>query len=224
MDVRLNTNLSPSITRPQWSFGRSEWAVLAYWGIATVLGIVFLSDWIVAWNVQETLAHPWLIALLVAAWIFSQVLYVLVARHNGRPIHWGPAVLFALGNGVCEILAFALVYRAGELLGRLLVGAVLPSGASIAGFVLGVVLFSIYGGFIHALFWIKLLPPHLDDSPRSRAIRRIRPLAELSLVISWSLCFWLTQDIWTVIFFHTIIDFALMLRVRPPLFMHDQAA
>lgn len=224
MDVRLNTNLSPSIARPQWKCGRAEWAVLAYWGIATVLGVLFLADWIVSWNVGATLARPWLIVLLVGAWIFSQILYILVARHNGRPILWMPTILFALGNGVCEILAFAVVYRAGEGLGRSLVDMVLPAGASFAGFVLGVIFFAIYGGFIHAFFWIKLLPPHLDDSPRSRAIRRLRPLAELSLVLSWSLCFWLTRDIWTVIFFHIIIDFVLMLRVRPPLFLRESAS
>jgi len=37
-------------------------------------------------------------------------------------------------------------------------------------------------------------------------------------VIGWSLCFWLTRDLWTVVFFHILVDIGLMLKVRPPIF------
>lgn len=224
MEIRLNTDKSSSLARSQAIMGRTEWFILAYWVIAAVVGMWFLRDWIVSWNVPATLAKPWLVALLVATWILSQGLYVLVAHHDGRPIRWGPALLFAFGNGIFETFAFALVYRSGETFGTYLVGMFAPSFSNIAGFVLGVLLFVTYGGLIHGLFWFKVLPPHLKDSPRMRAIRKRRPLAELVLVIAWSMCFWLTRDIWTVVFFHILIDFGLMLRVRPELFMRKSAA
>jgi hypothetical protein len=197
---------------------RVERSILAYWGITVLLGILFLQDWITSWNVGATLARPWLAAYLVITWTISQSVYMVVARHGERPIHWGPTVIFALFNGICETFAFALVYRAGQLLGSTLAGLVFPSIASIAGFGVGILFFIIYGGLIHGLFWIKLLPPHFDESPLSRALRNIRPLIEVLLVSGWSLCFWLTQDIWSVVFFHILVDFILMLRVRPPLF------
>lgn len=197
---------------------RVERSILAYWGITVLLGILFLQDWITSWNVGATLARPWLAVYLVLTWTISQSVYMVVARHGERSIHWGPTVIFALCNGICETFAFALVYRAGQLLGSTLAGLVFPSSASIAGFGVGILFFIIYGGLIHGLFWIKLLPPHFDESPLSRALRNIRPLIEVLLVSGWSLCFWLTQDIWSVVFFHILVDFILMLRVRPPLF------
>jgi hypothetical protein len=89
------------------------------------------------------------------------------------------------------------------------------------GFGLGLVFFIIYGGLIHAIFWLPVLPPHLDDAPFSRRIRKLRPLNEIMLVIGWSLCLWLYNDIWTMVFFHVLVDLGLMLRVRPPLFRKE---
>jgi hypothetical protein len=43
-------------------------------------------------------------------------------------------------------------------------------------------------------------------------------MAEVFLVTGWSLCFWLTRDIWTVVIIHIVLDFCMMLRVRPQLF------
>ncbi len=219
MDVQFNSSLSQSLSTTRKGLSRLEWAVLSYWAISTVLAVLFLHDWLLQWNVAATLDRPWLLLLLVVTWAIGQVLYGAVARHDGRPIRWGPSWLFAVGNGICETFAFALVYRLGEVLGSGLFSLFAPQSASVAGFVGGVILFIIYGGLIHALFWLRLLPPHLDDAPRSRMIRKFRPLAEIGLVLGWSLCFWLTRDIWTVVFFHILVDLMLMILVRPTLFI-----
>lgn len=218
MDLKLNERLAATrkaASEGSLNLGRT---VLTYWAVATLIGVLVLWDWIGAWNVPATLQVPGLPIYLVLTFAFSQVLYVLVARYNGRPIHWGATVLFALGNGIAETLAFGVVYRLGEIIGAGLIGLFAPSIASFAGFLLGVVCFIVYGGLIHSLFWLPLLPPHLDDSPRSRQIRKLRPIAEVALVIGWSLCFWLTRDLWTVVFFHIVVDIGLMLKVRPPIF------
>ena len=217
MDLQLEHELSQPVVRH--GTRSSERDILVYWGISTVLGVFFLWDWLSVWNVGATLRLPWLLALLVATFTLSQVLYVVVAHHDGRPIRWGPTMIFTVGNGICETLSFALVYRLGELIGSSVMTMVAPSAASGVGFALGVVFFCAYGGLIHGLFWLRLLPPHLNDSPRSRTLRKFRPLAEVVLVLSWSLCLYLTRDIWTVVFVHLLVDFGLMLRVRPPLFV-----
>ncbi|MFV9503157.1 MAG: hypothetical protein AB4911_01185 [Oscillochloridaceae bacterium umkhey_bin13] len=219
MDVQLDKKLTSPTTRPAWLAAQTpERLIVGYWVIASVIGIPILWDWLSAWNVGATLAMPWLVGYLVFSFVLSQILYLLVARHGGRPIHWGAVAIFAVGNGLAETFAFAAIYRVGEVIGAGMMGLFAPAGASLAGFILGVIFFSIYGGLIHALFWMKVLPPHLDESPRSRMIRKWRPMAEVALVLSWSLCLWLTRDIWTVIFFHTLVDIGLMLIVRPAIF------
>ena len=179
--------------------------IVLYWLIATLLGFIVLRDWLVSWQVTATLSQPWLLLYLLISFALSQTLYALVARHGGRPIHWGTLVIFALGNGFAETLAFATTYRIGEFIGHGLFSLIAPASASIAG-------------FIGALFWMPILPPHFDDSPRARMIRRLRPLAEVALVVGWSLCFWLFRDIWTVVALHILVDIGLMLLVRPPMF------
>lgn len=201
-----------------------ERLILIYWLCATGLGLLLLWDWLSAWRVPATLSTIWLPIYLVGSFALSQLLYLLVARHDGRPIPWRATVLFALGNGLAETLAFAGIYRLGAALGTVLVGFVAPAFASLGGFVVGVGCFIIYGGLIHGLFWLRVLPPHLSDTPQARQIRKLRPLAEVGLVLGWSLCFWLMGDIWTVVFFHILVDLGLMLKVRPQLFVRTAQA
>lgn len=218
-EIRSTLEVTPLEVAPTHvSRGNAERSILIYWVVSTVVGVVFLWDWLTAWNVPQTLAQPGLVTYLIATFALSQVLYVLVARHDNRPFLPMATVIFAIGNGIAETLAFAVVYRIGELLGTSLVGLFAPGWASMAGLVTGVTLFSAYGGIIHGWFWLKILPHHLDDSPRSQALRHHRPKAEVLLVLGWCLCFWLNRDIWTVIFIHTLVDVGLMLRVRPIIF------
>lgn len=224
MDVQLEKPLASTGTSTALAPRNAGRLIVLYWLIATLIGVPFLYDWIVAWNVPATLAQPWLVVYLLLSFVLSQVLYVLVARHGGRPIHWGALGVFAIGNGIAETLAFAVVYRLGELAGVGIVGSFAPGSAALAGFIIGVIFFTIYGGLIHGLFWLRLLPPHLDDSQRARTIRKFRPLAEVALVLGWSLCFWLFRDIWTVIFLHTLVDVGLMILVRPPIFGAEDRA
>lgn len=221
MDVQFEKplNTAPSSLAAD---ARPSTAIMTYWVICLALGTPLLWDLLRVWNVEATLAMPWLLVYLLATFAVSQALYVLVARHDGRPVLWGPTVLFAVGNGFAETLAFAGVYRVGELLGAWLGGLLFPARASLAGFMLGLGLFIVYGGLIHALYWLKILPPHLDDSPRSRSIRKLRPIFEVALVVGWSLCLWLNRDIWSVIFLHVLVDLGLMLRVRPTIFTRQR--
>jgi chlorophyllide a hydrolase len=196
--------------------------MLIYWALATLIGTPLLWDLLTVWNLPRTLSQPGMLLLLSATFVFSQLMYAAVARHSGRPIRFWPTLLFAVGNGIAETLAFAAVFRVGMWLGAALVGLVVPAWAAAAGFAVGVAAFVLYGGLIHALFWLPLLPPHLDDSPRSLRIRQLRPLAEIGLVLGWSLCFWLFHDIWTVVVVHVFVDLGLMLLVRPQVFSLSQ--
>jgi hypothetical protein len=220
MDVELETAkvTKSKITYVGMGIARPERAILIYWGISLVLGVAALHNWLGAWNVPATLAHPGFVLYLALSFGLTQILYILVARHDDRPLLTLPTIIFSLGNGFFETLAFAGVYWLGATIGAWAVGLVAPAGASLAGFILGLIFFCIYGGLIHGLFWLRVLPPHLDDSPRSRAIRKYRPIAEIALVVGWSLSLWLFNDIWIIVFFHVLVDLGLMLRVRPVVF------
>lgn len=220
MDLQLKTSkvTKSEITYVRMGMSHPERAILIYWGISLALGVLTLRDWLGAWNLPTTFSQPWLLGYLVLTLAFSQTLYVLVARHDDRPLLAVPTLIFTLGNGFFETLAFGFVYWLGAVIGSSLVGLFAPAAASVAGFGLGVVFFCIYGGLIHGMFWLRLLPPHFDDSPRSRSIRKFRPMAEVFLVLGWCLSLWLFHDIWTVILFHTLVDLGLMLRVRPVIF------
>ncbi|MEI6180258.1 MAG: hypothetical protein WCP31_05855 [Chloroflexales bacterium] len=190
-----------------------------YWLISIAVGMFVLRDWLTTWNLSAALNRPWLLIYLCASLILSQSLYILVARHGERTIHWGALIIFALGNGFAETLAFATVYKVGSLIGSALISLFAPGFAAAAGFIVGVIFFSIYGGLIHGLFWMRMLPPHFDDDPRSQSIRKLRPIAEVVLVVGWCLCLASNPpDLWTVIFFHTLVDVGLMILVRPPIF------
>jgi hypothetical protein len=225
MELPMGTKLEivkatkSEVTYVRMGMPHPERAILIYWGISLVLGVIALRSWLGSWNVAATIAQPGFVAYLVLTFAFSQVLYVLVARHDDRPLRAMPTVIFALGNGIFETLAFAFVFWLGLVIGSGVVGLFAPPAvASAFGFGLGLIFFSIYGGLIHGLFWLRLLPPHLDESPQSKAIRKFRPVAEVALVVGWSLCFWLYQDIWTVVALHILVDIGLMLRVRPVIF------
>lgn len=223
MDVQFDQSLSgASIVNVRAQPHNTTQPVLIYWGLSVALGLFFLWDWLYSWHVPQTFANPGLVILLVASLLISQGMYLMVARHGGRPIRWMPTVIFAIGNGICETLAFALIYRLGATIGGGLTALLFPSIASGVALTIGLVFFSIYGGLIHALFWLRVLPPHLDDAPLARRIRKIRPIGEIALVVGWSLCLWLYQDIWTMAVFHICVDLCLMLLVRPLLFVGDQ--
>lgn len=221
MDIKLETTKAtkPEVTYVRVGMAHPERAILIYWAISFALGMLALRTLLGSWNVAATFANPGFVLYLVLTFAFSQALYVLVARHDDRPVLPVPMVIFSLGNGFFETLAFVFVYWLGATIGSALVGLFASAAiASAAGFILGLIFFAIYGGLIHGLFWLRLLPPHFDDSPRSKSIRKFRPMAEVALVLGWCLCLWLYQDIWTVVLFHTLVDVGLMLRVRPIIF------
>ena len=229
MDQEVDVQIEPSLSSETASFDTErmrrsrpspERSILLYWVLSIAFGLLLVGDWLTSWNVGRTLGQPGLLTFLLFTFALSQVLYILVARHDGRPFAADATLIFAIGNGICETLAFASVFRLGINIGSTLVGLFAPTAASVSGFILGLIFFSIYGGLIHGLFWLRVLPPHLDNAPRSRAIRKIRPLAEVGLVLGWSLCMWLNNDIWTVVILHVLVDIGLMLRVRPRIFAY----
>ena len=104
---------------------------------------------------------------------------------------------FTLFNGILEQLMFVFWFLGGCLVGKRLG---IQSGWKIFG--LGFLGYSIYSGFIHALFWVSILPSHdISDF----AIVRVGLLLLMSL--SWMWLFWRYRAISAIICMHIVIDF-----------------
>jgi hypothetical protein len=221
MNIEMSSKFPQPLSKKWYGTRRLEFSVYVYWALSAILGLIFLQDLIFAWNVGETLARPWLLAILVVTLVVGQIIYTIVGRHDDRPFRLIPTIIFTVFNGILETFSFALVFKLGASVGTVILNTVLPAYADVGNFFFGLLFFVLYGGSIHAFLWLKVLPPHFKETPLVRSIRKFRMISEVALVTGWSLCFWITQDIWTVVFFHMIVDLVLMLRVRPNLFVFN---
>ncbi len=208
---------------PSW--GR-EGAIALYWLGALALTLLLRLPEPFAFNVAQTVASVWGIALLIATLAFSQWLYAQVAIHEERPLNLIGTPIFIIGNSLGETLAFLLVFRLGAFIGgwsAQLLG--LTGGLSHwVIFGSGFFAFLIYGGAIHGLFWMRIFPPHFREDERARKIRKFRLWSESALSLSWCLTFYVFEDFWSVVIFHAIVDTVLMLRVRPRIFRFAPSA
>lgn len=202
---------------PSW---RREGAIVGYWLGALALTVLFRLPEPFTFNVAQTVASVWGVALLTATLAFSQWLYAQVAVHEERPFNWLGTPIFIIGNSLGETLAFLLVFKLGAGMGSFLAA---PLGLTGTGYHLlvfggGFLTFLIYGGAIHGLFWMRIFPPHFREDERALKIRKFRLWSESALSFSWCLVFYVFEDFWSVVFFHAVVDAVLMIRVRPRIF------
>ena len=192
--------------------------VLLYWLLGAIFSALILHDELANPQLDRVVAN-WPIALFaIVATVGTQIAYVQVAKNDGRRFDLPTTVLFVVANGVIEALTFLAFVKVGIEGGRLLWGDV---GA--ANFLLGALAFIIYSGIIHAFFWVRVFPPHFSDAPELQRLRRGLEPMQAVIALSWTLLFFATRDVWTVILLHMVIDTVLMIRVRPPLFFATRA-
>ncbi len=199
---------------------RREGGIILYWAVSIGLGLIFARPEIFHCQVPTTLLAVWPWGLLALTLAFSQWLYGQVAIAEDRPFNWTGTPIFVIGNAVGETLAFLLVFKFGAFVAATILGALGIGGTpgGLLTFGLGFFVFLIYGGSIHGLFWMRIFPPHFKEDERSRKIRKFRLWSECLLSFSWCLTFFLFNDLWSVVFFHAIVDIVLMIRVRPRIF------
>ncbi|QEQ57038.1 hypothetical protein [Chlorobium phaeovibrioides] len=183
--------------------------VYTYWLIAVGIGLAFFRKDIFSFNTDFATRRIILLVaslLIVAlnAWVYSNSTY-----SSGRPLDILTLLVFSVGNGIAETFMFYAVFR----LGTVLAGKATDNPWVL--FTAGFLLFMIYSGLIHGLFWINILPEHVDQAS---AFKPFFMPVQILIAGSWALSFFWYRDIRSVILLHAMIDFTMAWNVRFSLF------
>ncbi|MEM9505302.1 MAG: hypothetical protein AAGA01_15250 [Cyanobacteria bacterium P01_E01_bin.43] len=131
----------------------------------------------------------WVTTLVAAA------LYVLFTqKYETGPYQLPDLVIFSAFNGILEQFMFVFWFLLGCYGLRALAGR--NSRWLFAGGYIG---YAVYSGFIHALFWVKVLPDHNPVAFMAGA------LAAMSL--AWMWLYWRYRAFWQIVLMHVAIDF-----------------
>ncbi len=183
--------------------------IYAYWAISVVIGFAFFKDDILNFNKEfdtrrKILLLCSVVIVAINAWVYSHS-----TTDGGRPLNIPTLIVFSIGNGVAETFFFYAFFQ----LGNFLAGKVTNNPWLL--FIAGFVSFMIYSGFIHALFWLPMLPEHVvQTSPYKPFFMPV----QLLIAGSWALNFFWYRDIRTVIFLHALVDLTMAWCVKFSLF------
>ncbi|UZJ38720.1 hypothetical protein [Prosthecochloris sp. SCSIO W1103] len=190
-----------------------EWSIpmkiFAYWFIAIVVGLLFFRKETFTFNANFDTRRKVLLSLSLLIVAFNAFVYTNSTYDGGRPLDIASVLLFTFGNGIAETFMFYAAFVIGEKL----VG--FASKNSMALFIGGFVFFMVYSGLIHGLFWIELLPEHVNqESP-------LKPLfmpTQILIAGSWALSFFWYRDLPSVFVLHGLVDLTMILNVKFSLF------
>ncbi|UZJ42561.1 MULTISPECIES: hypothetical protein [Prosthecochloris] len=190
-----------------------EWSIpmkiFAYWFIAIVVGLLFFRKETFTFNANFDTRRKVLLSLSLLIVAFNAFVYTNSTYDGGRPLDIASVLLFTVGNGIAETFMFYAAFVIGEKL----VG--FASKNSMALFIGGFVFFMVYSGLIHGLFWIELLPEHVNqESP-------LKPLfmpTQILIAGSWALSFFWYRDLPSVFVLHGLVDLTMILNVKFSLF------
>lgn len=186
--------------------------IYIYWLIGLAMGFIFLRDELTSFDKNFDTKRLVLIISSALIVIGNSIVYNNSTYFGDRQLDIPTLILFAVGNGFCETFIFFSFFKFGEEL----VGKITEN--KVALFSAGFLMFIIYSGFIHGLFWLDILPDHIIHTPDKAFYRSLFMPFQLMIAASWSLSYFLYRDLYTVIFFHSIVDAVMVFSVRFSLF------
>ncbi|NTV46435.1 MAG: hypothetical protein HGB11_07945 [Chlorobiales bacterium] len=191
-----------------------EIQIFTYWGIGIAMGLLFLRKELLTINKNFDTKR---IALIVATALIvlgNSIVYSNSTNYGDRALDPLTVIVFAIGNGVGETFVFFSLFKLGEtLIARVTENKLALFGA-------GILMFIIYSGIIHGLFWLNILPEHIVNTPENAFYRSLFMPFQILIATSWSLSFFLYRDLYSIIFFHSIVDAVMVYSVRFSLFTH----
>jgi len=132
--------------------------VFAYWAIAVLIGFVFFRKDILTFNPVFDTRRVILLVASVLILILNVVVYGSSTYDGGRTLDIPTLIVFSIGNGIAETFMFYAVFRLGEWL------ASKATTNALLKFCAGFIFFMIFSGIIHGLFWLQILPEHINQS------------------------------------------------------------
>lgn len=191
-----------------------EWTVpmkiFTYWFIAIVIGLLFFRKETFSFNTDFDLRRKILLGASLLIVAFNAYVYSNSTFDGGRPLDIASVLVFTIGNGIAETFMFYLFFVMGEKL-----AGIITKNAWVLFFA-GLFFFMIYSGFIHALFWLDMLPEHVNQASP------LKPLfmpTQLLIATSWALSFFWYRDLPSVFVLHGLVDLTMAMNVKFSLFM-----
>ena len=183
--------------------------IFAYWFIAIVIGLVFFRKEAFSYNTNFDMRRKILLVASLVIVAFNAFVYSYSTYDGGRPLDIASVILFTIGNGIAETFIFYAAFIVGERLA----GMVTKSPWVL--FITGFIFFMVYSGLIHGLFWIDLLPEHVDQSSPYKPL--FMP-TQILIAGSWALSFFWYRDLPSVFVLHGLVDLTMILNVKFSLF------
>ncbi len=183
--------------------------IYGYWSIAILIGLTFFRKEIFTFNPEFDTRRKVLLGASIVILGINALVYSNSTLVTNRPIDPMTVLVFSIGNGIAETFMFYAMFRMGQTLA----GKFTPN--QWAQFAVGFVFFMIFSGIIHGMFWLRILPEHINQASPFKPL--FMP-TQILIATSWALAFLWYRDVRTVFFLHAIVDMTMALNVRFSLF------
>ncbi|MEL7359973.1 MAG: hypothetical protein AAFN40_25995 [Cyanobacteria bacterium J06560_6] len=178
-----------------------------YWTIGILVGLLYVrSD--IAESVGWSGARVVSVLLALVATVVTTVAYGKITTTGGRSLHLPTLFGFSVANGICETLLFIASFKIGLAL------AAPFTTKPLWLFLAGTFTFFVYSGAIHALFWLKILPTHLNKNPATKNARRVWIAGLVAVSVLWGWLYFGYQDFWSFAILHILFDAGMVYCIR----------
>ncbi|HED30167.1 MAG TPA: hypothetical protein ENN50_00420 [Prosthecochloris aestuarii] len=189
--------------------------IFTYWFIAMVIGLVFFRKETFSFNTTFDLRRKVLLGTSLLIVAFNAFVYTNSTFDGGRSLDIASVIIFTVGNGIAETYLFYFFFVMGEKFSQKLSSDSWQLIPKQTEFITAILFFMIYSGFIHGLFWLDLLPEHVNQASS------LKPLfmpTQILIATSWALSFFWYRDLPSVFVLHGLVDLTMILNVKFSLF------
>ncbi len=187
--------------------------IMLYWALGVICAMLFLGEELFPQQKPKT---DWKRILLIAISFLLVVCNAFIYKNStetfGRPMDYLSMLVFGLGNGICETFIFLTCFKLGEF------WMAKYTEKKPVLFLGGLLIFMAFSGFIHGVFWMNELPPHLTTNPEKMVYKAFFMPMQFMLAVSWALIYFLYRDIWTVVLLHIAVDISVVYSIHYSLF------
>ncbi len=199
-------------------------ALVIYWAIGVICAVFFLGEELMQpkpLSKEDSWRRNFLFFFSLLIVLANVYIYYNATSNGGRPLDLVSLVIFGILNGACETFIFLAVFKLGETLMKNF------TDKSPYLFMSGVLMFMVFSGAIHGLFWINALPPHvvsISDLPPDKVIfKQLFFPFQIALVLVWSALYFFFRDVWSVVALHTIVDAGVVYSIHYSLFTNAKS-
>ncbi|MEL6260841.1 MAG: hypothetical protein AAFR12_07205 [Cyanobacteria bacterium J06626_6] len=171
-----------------------------YWLIGLIVGVTYLNADFRQLPTDFSDGHWISIWIGLAITAVTTLAYAKISTRSGRSLHVPTLIGFPLLNGLFETALFLASFK----LGTTAVARWTNNPTWL--FLAGIFTFCAYSGAIHALFWLRILPPHLNKDRALNNFRRVWMVGLVAVSVLWGWLYFAYQDVWSVVVLHALFD------------------